>query len=61
MKTNKPLSQVAGIAMQRRSFLQMIAAGAAVVSAPSLLTSCASPAAKSGVANAAPIGSVIPT
>jgi putative aldouronate transport system substrate-binding protein len=61
MKTNTHLSHVSDIAMQRRSFLQMIAAGAAVVSVPSLLTSCASPAAKTAAGAAEPIGGVIPS
>ena len=61
MKTNTHVSQVADIAMQRRSFLQMIAAGAAVVSMPPLLSSCASPAAKTAAGAAEPIGGVIPS
>jgi putative aldouronate transport system substrate-binding protein len=61
MRNTTSLSQVVDVAVQRRSFLKMIAAGAAVVSVPSLLTSCGSPAAKSVAGNAAPIGGVIPS
>jgi putative aldouronate transport system substrate-binding protein len=60
MKTNTHLNRVADIAMQRRSFLQMIAAGAAVVSVPTLLTSCASTAAKTEAGAVGPIDGVIP-
>ena len=64
MKTTTPLSQVGFTAVDRRSFLRMIAAGAAVVSVPSLLTGCStsSPngAATGGGAGAGAIGDVIP-
>jgi putative aldouronate transport system substrate-binding protein len=61
MKTNKHLSQVADIAMQRRSFLQILVAGAAVVSVPTLLTSCASGAAKTVAGAVGPIAGLIPS
>ena len=61
MKPTTPLSQIADIAMQRRSFLRMITAGAAVVGMPGLLTSCASTGAKTAAGTAAPIAGVIPS
>jgi putative aldouronate transport system substrate-binding protein len=61
MKPTTPLSQIADIAMQRRSFLRMITVGAAVVGMPGLLTSCASTGAKTAAGTAAPIAGVIPS
>jgi hypothetical protein len=42
MNTTTHLGHVGGIAVERRSFLGMVAAGAAVVGVPSLLTGCSS-------------------
>lgn len=42
MNTTTQLGQVGEIAVQRRSFLGMVAAGAAVIGVPSLLTACSS-------------------
>jgi len=65
MKKTTGLGQVGELAMQRRSFLGMLVAGAAVVGVPSLLTSCATQAptgaaASGAAASAGPIGGVIP-
>lgn len=54
------LGRVGDVAVDRRSFLGMLAAGAAVVGVPSLLSAC-SPGTPTGAASsAAPIGDVIP-
>ena len=52
MNTTTRTSQIRELPMERRSFLRMIAAGAAVVGVPSLLTGCSgtSPATGAGVA-----------
>lgn len=60
MKTTTHLGQVADIAMQRRSFLLMIAGGAAVVGIPSLLASCTTAVPTGSATNAGAIGDVIP-
>ncbi|QHT54969.1 twin-arginine translocation signal domain-containing protein [Cellulomonas sp. H30R-01] len=55
------LGRVGDVAVDRRSFLGMLAAGAAVVGVPSLLSAC-SPGTPTGAAtSAAPIGDVIPS
>jgi putative aldouronate transport system substrate-binding protein len=61
MKNTTDLSQVGDFAMERRSFLRMIAAGAAVVSMPSLLTACTTATPKSAATSAGPMGDVIPS
>src|SRR5450756_1231198 len=64
MKTTTPLSQVGFTVVDRRSFLRMIAAGAAVVGVPSLLTGCSTSSpngtATGGGAGAGAVGDVIP-
>src|SRR5450756_621383 len=62
MKTTTPLSQVGFTVVDRRSFLRMIAAGAAVVGVPSLLTGCStsSPNGAATGAGAGAVGDVIP-
>ena len=59
MKTTH-LSKVTDIPVQRRSFLGMMVAGAAVVSVPGLLAGCGGSSAKTAVGTAGPIGDVIP-
>jgi putative aldouronate transport system substrate-binding protein len=62
MNTSKDLSQVGAIAVDRRSFLRMIGAGAVVVAVPSLLSACGSSSAPTGAAtNGAAVGDVIPS
>ncbi|HEY8720271.1 extracellular solute-binding protein [Pengzhenrongella sp.] len=53
--------QVGEIAVRRRSFLRMIAAGAAVVGVPSLLSGCAAQAPTGAAPAAADAGKVIPS
>jgi len=61
MKTTTRLSQVGFTAVDRRSFLRMIAAGAAVVGVPSLLTGCATSSPTGAATSGGPIGDVIPS
>jgi putative aldouronate transport system substrate-binding protein len=61
MKTIKDLGQVGAIAVDRRSFLRMIGAGAAVVCVPPLLSACGSASTPSAATNGAAVGDVIPT
>ncbi|MCC2316334.1 extracellular solute-binding protein [Cellulomonas chengniuliangii] len=54
--------RVADVALERRSFLGLVAAGAAVVGVPTLLTGCGSPSdPQGGAAAALPIEDAIPT
>ena len=61
MITTTQLGQVGEIAVRRRSFLRMIATGAAVVGVPSLLTGCATAAPTSAGPAASDAGKVIPS
>lgn len=61
MKTTTPLSRVGFIAVDRRSFLRMVAAGAAVVGVPSLLAGCTSPSPTGAATSGGAIGDVIPS
>ena len=61
MKKTTGLGQVGEFTVQRRSFLGMLVAGAAVVGVPSLLTSCATEASTGAAGGgAAATGAVIP-
>jgi putative aldouronate transport system substrate-binding protein len=61
MKTTTRIGQVGDIAMQRRSFLRMIATGAVVIGVPSLLTGCTTAAPKGAVVNATAASNMIPS
>jgi putative aldouronate transport system substrate-binding protein len=61
MKTTKKLGQFGAIEVDRRSFLRMIGAGAAVVAVPSLLSACGSAAPTGAQLSGANAGDVIPT
>jgi putative aldouronate transport system substrate-binding protein len=61
MNTIKDLSQAGAIAVDRRSFLRMLGAGAAVVAVPSLLSACGSAAPTGAATNGAAVGDVIPS
>jgi len=63
MKSTTGLSQVGFGVVDRRSFLRMIAAGAAVVSVPSLLTGCSTSSPNGAATGAGPgaVGNVIPS
>jgi hypothetical protein len=59
MKTTTRMSQVGDFALERRSFLRMIAAGAAVVGVPSLLTGCATATPTTGAAAGGAAGGAV--
>lgn len=60
MNTTTQLSQVGDFPLARRSFLRMIAAGAAVVGVPSLLSSCATEPSTTGAAVGGSVDKLIP-
>ena len=61
MKRATQLGQVTGTAIARRSFLQMVAAGAVVAGVPALLTGCTTAATTGAAASGRPIAGVIPS
>lgn len=61
MKTTTQLGRIGDIAVQRRSFLRMIATGAVVVGVPSLLTGCTTAAPTGGAASAGATTGAIPS
>src|SRR5450756_2945560 len=60
MKSTTGLSQVGFGVVDRRSFLRMIAAGAAVVGVPSLLTGCSTSSPNGAATGVGAVGDVIP-
>jgi len=60
MNTTTRMDQVGDFPLERRSFLRMIAAGAAVVGVPSLLTGCSSTAPTTGAGAAVDVDTLIP-
>ena len=61
MKTIEELGQVGAIAVDRRSFLRMIGAGAAVVCVPSVLSACGSATPTKTATSETTVGDVIPS
>lgn len=61
MNTTTSARHVGDVEVHRRSFLGMVAAGAAVVGVPSLLTACSTEAPGAAVPGAAVGGDVLPT
>jgi len=61
MNTTTSTRRVGDLPVRRRSFLGMVAAGAAVAGVPSLLTACGSGGGPAAAPGATPSGDVIPT
>ncbi len=61
MNTTTSTRPIGDLAVRRRSFLGIVAAGAAVVGVPSLLTGCSTDGAAPVAPGAAPAGDVLPT